>query len=168
MTGVPRDFPATLKIITVWLLIGMVVLLGFLALQRQEKTLRIEQLADGQALVLKRARDGHYHLPATVNGRPIEFLVDTGASVTSIPRQVAEDLGLKRVSSARFVTANGEVQADIVMADLRIAETIEFRNLRIAALPGMGGTALLGMDVLGRFGMTQDASTLRLTPATKR
>lgn len=168
MTRASGDFPATLKIITIWLLIGVVLLLGFMALQRQDKMLRIEEIEGGQALLLRRARDGHYHLPATINGRTVEFLVDTGASVTSISRQLADDLVLKKISSARFVTANGEVQADIVTADLRIADTLEFKNLRIAVLPGMRGSALLGMDVLGRFALAQDAGTLRLTPVTKR
>lgn len=159
-----HDFPGTLKIITVWGLIGLVIFLAFAAWQRQEGQVTVVPLGNGQqALSVARGRDGHYHLNAELSGQTIEFLVDTGASMTSVPIELARRLGLSKQSSARFSTANGEVQADIVLADLRIADLIEFKQLRVAALPSMSGQALLGMDVLGKFTMTQDAGTLRLT-----
>jgi aspartyl protease family protein len=159
-----RDFPGTLKIVTVWGLIGLVVFLAFSAWQHQQAQVSVVSLGDGQkTLSVLRGRDGHYHLNADLNGQTVEFLVDTGASMTTVPIDLALRLGLAKHSSARFSTANGEVAADIFLANLRIADTVEFKQLRVAALPSLNGQALLGMDVLGKFTLAQQAGILRLT-----
>ncbi len=159
-----RDFPGALKIITVWCLIGLAVFLGVSAWQRGQSQVSISVLDNGEKTIsIARNRDGHYYLKGLLNGESIEFLVDTGATTTSIPLTIAQRLKLPLHSRARFSTANGEVEADIVLAQLRIADSLEFNNLRIAAMSAMSNQALLGMDVLGKFGMIQESGVLRLT-----
>lgn len=109
-----------------------------------------------------RGPDGHYRLRATVNGRPVDFLIDTGASMTSVPAELARELSLPVHSNARFTTANGSVKADIVIANLRIGDSFEIARLRIAALPSMKQEGLLGMDVLNRFQIRQENGRMTL------
>ncbi len=159
-----RDFPGALKIMTVWCLLGLTVFLAISAWQRSQNQVSVSTFSDGQKTIsVKRSRDAHYYLVAQLNGEPIEFLIDTGATTTSIPWVTAQRLNLPLHSKARFSTANGEVEADIVLAQLRIGDTIEFNNLRVAALSAMTNQALLGMDVLSKFSLTQESGVLRMT-----
>ena len=158
------DFPGALKIVTIWCLIGLAVFLGFSAWQRSQSQVYVSTLAGGEKTIsILRNRDGHYYLKAQLNGEMIEFLVDTGASTTSISLPIAQQLKLPLHSKARFSTANGDVEADIVLAHLRIADLLEFKNLRVAAMSAMKNQALLGMDVLGKFSMTQESGVLHLS-----
>ena len=60
-------------------------------------------------VVLKRNRFGHYYARGAINGKPVEFLLDTGATVVSIPEQVAARLGLERGPPRVVQTANGRI-----------------------------------------------------------
>lgn len=162
----PSEFPRTLKMVTVWCLIALALFLGFSEYQRRATQPAVRLNANGEAtLSLPRGLDGHYRLSGTLNGESVEFLLDTGASMTSIPAELARSLSLPIHSSAQFSTANGTVVADIVLADLRIAGAFEIDRLRVAALPSMKQQALLGMDVLSRFRITQEAGMMQLRAA---
>src|SRR5688572_2977171 len=51
--------------------------------------------ADGRAqLILNRNRHGHYRAQGSINGQPVKFLLDTGASDVNIPIAVARRLNL--------------------------------------------------------------------------
>lgn len=108
---------------------------------------------------------GHFVAPGAVNGRAIEFLVDTGASVTTLSRTEAERIGLAFRSGTRTqsMTANGVVGGWKVVVDkLRVGDVI-LRQIDIIivdnATPGL---ALLGMNALAFFDMQREGSTLHL------
>lgn len=44
---------------------------------------------------LTRSGVGHFHTAGTLNGRPVELLVDTGASCTVVSMAVVQELGLR-------------------------------------------------------------------------
>lgn len=44
---------------------------------------------------LTRSGVGHFHTPGTLNGRPVEVLVDTGAACTVVAMSVVQALGLQ-------------------------------------------------------------------------
>lgn len=111
--------------------------------------------ADGEVLAI-RAGDRHFHLDAIVNGEPVSFLVDTGASVVAIDPEIARRIGIDpdRLSyTSRIRTANGiALAAEATIETLRIG-TIERRNVRAVVSQGSGiGTSLLGMSFLGTLG----------------
>ena len=74
-----QDLPAWLKHATVWLLLAAGLFLGVKAWQRQATAARF--VVEGSVVELRRGPDGHYHWPGRINGRTVEFLVDTGIDV---------------------------------------------------------------------------------------
>ena len=109
---------------------------------------------DGGQITVPRSRDGHYYLTLEVNGKPIEFLVDTGASQMVLNERDAETVGLdpaQMIFSGSASTANGVVRT----APVRL-ETIKLGpHLDTAVSAWVNGgdldQSLLGMSYLQRW-----------------
>ena len=155
-----REFPRTLKIATVWLLLGVLVFLGFRALEARQR--RVHFSVDGAAIELRRAGDGHYHWPGMLNGRALDFLVDTGATRSAIPAALARELGLEAEGRVESQTAGGRVQGQLARADLALDGGVRVERLPLIVLPDGGAPPLLGMDVLGRLALRQRDGVLRI------
>ena len=161
-----QEFPRTLKILTVYGLIFVVLFLGFQWwFAEQRKPQLVIDGAGRTQIVLPRDRSGHYFWIGEINGKEVEFLVDTGASQTSISKALAQELGLKEESAATFSTANGVVRGGIAPATIALAGGLRFERQRIAVLPQMERTGLLGMDVLGKLKLEQQGKELRIHAA---
>ena len=125
------------------------------------------ETAEG-ALVLPRARDGHFHLTAEVNGAPVEFLVDTGASDLVLTPADARRAGLAPESlsySGRAMTANGAVAlAPVRLETVRVGPHTA-RDVR-AAVGGDGlFGSLMGMSFLDRWSrVTVEGDRMTLEP----
>jgi aspartyl protease family protein len=153
------ELPRSLKFATVWLLLGTVVFLGLQWQQREAKKATFS--AVGDVVEIRRADDGHYHWAGKLNGQPVEFLVDTGASGVAIPAELATRLGLESEGTVRSSTAGGDVVGQVVRADLELDGGVRAERLRIVALPRLA-SPLLGMDVLGRLHWQQRDGALRI------
>ncbi len=165
-----REFPHTLKIVTVW---GVVVTLLFLVAQwwlaqRQRSELTFESSALGSVLVIERARDGHYHWPGHVGDVAVDFLIDTGASRTSISQELAQRAGLKNFDAVQFSTANGNVTGGLARSTMRLEGGLILERHVVAVMPRMDNTALLGMDILGKLKMEQSDRQLRISFPAQR
>lgn len=147
-----HPLPKGLKVATVWLLLGLALFLGiqFWLAQRREVQFEIH----AGHIELRRAADGHYHWPGTVNGTAVDFLVDTGATRSALPASLAAALGLRSEGRVGSQTAGGAVQGDLVRADVELRGGVRVQRLRLVALPALGAP-LLGMDVLGRLSWRQ-------------
>lgn len=154
------EFPRTLKIATVWLLVGIAVFLGFRTLEAQQKKSRFWH--DGGVIEIRRGPDGHYHWPARLNGRNVDFLVDTGATTTAISAALARELGLEAIGSVQSSTAGGVVRGEVARADLVLDGGVRVERLPLVVLPALGDKPLLGMDVLGRLRWQQQGGVLRI------
>jgi aspartyl protease family protein len=157
------DFPRSLKHITLWLLLGTGVFLGVQAWQAQQLKSRFS--SQGGVIELRRAADGHFHWPGRVNGVPIEFLVDTGATRTALPEALARAAGLLAEGRVQSSTAGGTVTGWTGRGDLQLQGGLQVDRLPITVLPTLGAP-LLGMDVLGRLRFSQADGVLRLQPPT--
>lgn len=154
--------PRGLKIATVWLVLGTLLFLvvqAFLA-QRQRPAFIIGT----REFVLQRGLDGHFHWPGQVDGRPVEFLVDTGATRTALPGALAQRLGLTPEGTVRSATAGGVAVGYEARVDLVLEGGVEVQRLRVTVLPDLG-SPLLGMDVLGKLRFTQQDGQLRIQGA---
>lgn len=114
-----------------------------------------QSVITGEARVeVPRARDGHYYLTLEMNGTPIRFVVDTGATDVVLTTQDASSIGidpddLAYLGQAR--TANGTVRtARIRIDDVRLGEFTD-RNLPAWVNEGQMETSLLGMAYLQMF-----------------
>lgn len=160
-----EEFPARLKIATVWLLAGLVLFLGVQAWQAQREASRFE--FSGSVVEIRRAPDGHYHWPGRLNGVAADFLVDTGATSTAVPLALARRAGLEPEAVVESSTAGGVVSGHTARADITLDGGVRATALRVTVLPRLQAP-LLGMDVLSRMRFVQHAGVLRFEPAAAR
>ena len=110
--------------------------------------------ADGTARVsVGRDRSGHFVVTAEVEGAPVRFLVDTGATTVALTSEDARRIGIDpdRLSfTLPISTANGIGMAAPVRLESVALGDIERRDLEgTVAQPGMLSQSLLGMNFLG-------------------
>lgn len=147
------------------LMLGMFYLYFQNSLQTRNHPNRDLRIAPGAELVLKRSGDGHYVFPGTINGRPVSFLLDTGATLVSVPAHLAEELGLKAGAYQQSITANGTVVTRTTRIGALAFGPFVLRNVPASLNPGMASDqVLLGMSVLKHLEFTQRGDTLRLRP----
>lgn len=104
---------------------------------------------DDGPVTLKRNRSGHFEAPGQINGEPVTFLLDTGATYVAVPRNLAESLGLEPGRSAWFNTANGRVEGNLTTLDEVTLGGIRANNVQGSISPGMErDIVLLGMSFL--------------------
>ena len=120
--------------------------------------------ADGQRqVVLKRNRQGHYFAAGRINGQAVTFLLDTGATVVSVPRDVARRLNLKRGAKSYAATANGVIETYATRLDSVAIGDIELRDVAAHINPySSSDDILLGMSFLRHLELTQRGGTLTL------
>lgn len=123
--------------------------------------------SDGRAPQVRLAADGrgHFIAESQVNGAPIRFLVDTGATLVAIPGADARRMGLGFTEARKGVvqTANGPVPVYYIKLDSVKVGDIELLNVDAVVLDG-GGLAqpLLGMSFLNRVEMRNEGGSLTL------
>lgn len=125
------------------------------SVQRGYQAPATTQRATGGTMVLKAASNGHYYAKARINSRPVDVLVDSGASVVAVPFEVARSIGIHPSPSAFTVkthTANGiAYSAPVTFREIRIG-SIRVANVRgLVAERGSLSITLLGMSFLGRL-----------------
>ncbi len=148
----------------IWLFIGLFLYALLRGLSAEGPlTVGRAQVENG-ALIIERARDGHYYAEGSLDGVRLTFLVDTGASVVAVSEAVADRIGLTRCRPVRAYTANGEVSACMSRARRLELGPYRIEEVDVNILPGLRGTALLGMNVLARFRIEQDRGVMRLVP----
>ncbi|MCL1825634.1 MAG: retroviral-like aspartic protease family protein [Betaproteobacteria bacterium] len=116
-------------------------------------------------LVLKRNPAGHYFVPGLINGQPVNFMLDTGATQVALPAKLGKPLGLRAIGPAVYVaTANGAVEARMTLIDELAFGPFVLRQIQATLNPGMDNddTILLGMNVLKQLEFTQRGDTLVL------
>lgn len=115
-------------------------------------------------VVLKRNRFGHYVATGEVNGRPVELMLDTGATDVAIPARLATRLDLKRGGAVQYRTANGVVTGYRTRIDTLSIGPITFRNVPASINPGIGDDQiLLGMSALKEIEFSQRGDMLILS-----
>jgi aspartyl protease family protein len=133
--------------------VGAIAVVGLWGDIRQ--TVRPSQNVVSQDRIeLPRAPDGHYYLTAEVNGEPIRFVVDTGASQVVLSQGDAARIGIDTANLAylgRAYTANGEVRTAPVRLDSIELGPVRHEDVRAVVNGGQMDGSLLGMSYLQRF-----------------
>jgi len=125
--------------------------------------------SDSGSVHIPLSRDGHYWVTLTINGTPVRFVVDTGASHISLSYQDAQAIGLgpKELNYNRiFQTANGNSRKAMVRLDHLSLQSIEMSDIAASvSLPGRMEVSLLGMNFLNKLsGFNVENGELILNP----
>lgn len=146
----------------VWGLIflGAIAAVGLWGDIRQTVAPRQNVMADEGRIAVPRAPDGHYYLTLDVNGVPVRFVVDTGASQVVLTREDAQRVGIDTGELAylgRAMTANGEVRTAPVRLESIGTGPIRDDGFNAWVNSGEMPESLLGMSYLQRFDSIQIA-----------
>ena len=126
----------------------------------------VSSSSSARNLVLTKSGNGHFKVDGRIDGRRLEFLVDTGASHIALRESDARRIGIhlrKSDFNIKVNTANGVTQAAKV--ELRTVEVgdILVRNVPAVVHPDEGlGVNLLGMSFLSRVRWTHERGKLVL------
>ena len=116
---------------------------------------RIALTADGR---------GHFIAQGSINNRPVQFMVDTGASVVAIGQGEAERLGLNYKSGRQVMmnTANGAAPGWLFKINtLRVGDVVAY-EVDTVVTPAAMPAILLGNSFLNRFNMRRDGDQMML------
>jgi aspartyl protease family protein len=113
------------------------------------------QQAVGGQTVLKRARDGHFYTVGLAQGREVNFLIDTGASMVALTGSDALNLGIQWSPDELQMIgrgANGDIQGKPVMlASLQVGN-VRVENIQAVVIPVGLDVSLLGQSFLSKIG----------------
>lgn len=118
----------------------------------------------GSRIVITAGSRGHFLTQGSINGRAVQFLVDTGASGVGLSTADAERIGLnyRNGMPIRISTANGVVPGWIIRLDsVRIGD-VEVHGVEASVSPGAMPYVLLGNSFLTRFQMRRENDVLTL------
>lgn len=109
----------------------------------------------GRSMRVRSDGRGHYVTEFRMNGRPVEAMIDTGASVVAINRSTARRIGVD-VAAADFrhevSTANGTTRAAVAMIDEMQLGAIGLRDIQAVVLEDEAlSHTLVGMSFLSRL-----------------
>ena len=111
--------------------------------------------------------NGHFHADGLINGVPVRFLVDTGATTIALSSDTAKRMGLdyKKVGRPGLAsTASGTVTIFSLKLNSVQIGSITLHNVDAGVIEGLHPReALLGMSFLGRLEMKRDGNRMDLT-----
>ena len=104
----------------------------------------------GGEVRIRQASDGHFWVDAEVNGEPVRFLVDSGASTTSLSRAAARRAGIDSSGAfgAMVQTANGVIVVERGRAERIKLGPIERRDVAVHVSDAFGDMNVIGMNFL--------------------
>ncbi|MBI5276599.1 MAG: retroviral-like aspartic protease family protein [Burkholderiales bacterium] len=115
--------------------------------------------ARGNRLVFTMDSGGHFMPRGSINGRSVQFLVDTGATSVSLSKEDADRIGVKYEATGRPVmlhTANGNVRGWLVKLDSVRINDVEIYGVEAVVSPAGMPHVLLGNSFLSRFQMKRE------------
>ncbi|MFJ2448458.1 TIGR02281 family clan AA aspartic protease [Pseudomonas sp. NPDC087626] len=127
--------------------------------QQGEGFIEVKLVGNGQ---------GHFVADGQINGQPVNFMLDTGATDVSIPAGLAQRLSLEKGAAVTLSTANGRSQGYRTrLQQLKLGDIV-LHDVRALVAPGLSGDqVLLGMSALKQLEFTQRGGTLLLRQTTK-
>lgn len=120
--------------------------------------LPVQRVVSDSAIVVPRARDSHFYLTLELNGTPIRFVVDTGATDMVLSARDAARIGIDTTDLAylgRANTANGQVRTARISLDTVKLGNITDRDVPAWVNEGDMSGSLLGMTYLNRYSSLQ-------------
>jgi aspartyl protease family protein len=120
--------------------------------------------ANGREILIAAGPGGHFVTSGQINGKPVQFMVDTGATSVAMGRSEAERLGIdwKSGQPGMSQTAGGVVVTSAVsLTSVRIGD-VEVFGVNAMILPVEMPFVLLGNSFLSRFSLRRDSNVMKL------
>ena len=138
-------------------------------LQKQENPNQVVetfQQNNQQQVVLQRNRYGHYVANGSINGFPVTFFLDTGATDISIPEKIAKKANIEKGAPNQIYTANGIITAYRTRLQKVALGNIVLRDVSGHINPNdKSDYVLLGMSFLKQVDFSQQGDKLILKQA---
>lgn len=118
----------------------------------------------GDRVALTADARGHFVTAGSIEGKPVQFMVDTGATVVAIGQGEADRMRLDYKSGrpVRMATANGSTQGWMVkLRQVRIGDVTVY-DVDAVITPAAMPAVLLGNSFLNRFNMRRDGDQMML------
>jgi len=118
----------------------------------------------GREIVLTAGPGGHFRTAGAINGRPVQFLVDTGATVVAMGQADAQRIGIDTRQARRVMmqTANGNAPAQLVTLSAVTVGEVTLANVQAVVMAAPMNHVLLGNSFLTRFQMRRENDVMRL------
>ena len=124
------------------------------AQQSAKRAEPVPQTANYRTVTVRSDRLGHFQVEGSVDGRRLDFMVDTGASVVALRERDANKLGIfpaARDYTGRTSTANGVIKVAPVRLSSLEVNGIRIYDVQAVVIPDESlGVNLLGMSFLSR------------------
>jgi aspartyl protease family protein len=129
-----------------------------------EATRRILADAAGRGIARTVVLSHAFVTGGSINGSPVQFMVDTGASVVALSEADAARIGLEFKNNPRFMvnTANGQVPAHSATIDVIRVGDVQVYNIEAVVVPASMPNVLLGNSFLTRFQMKRENDRMTL------
>lgn len=120
--------------------------------------------AVGTQILLTAGPGGHFSTSGTINGKTVQFVVDTGATYVSIGQDDADRIGLnyKNGRLGMVSTANGQLPVRLTSLHLLRIGDVQVYNVDAIVMPSHMDVVLLGNSFLSRFSMKRDSDRMTL------
>ena len=152
--GPAAAMPLALKwghvgLLAFWFAVMGVVYLG---MNQYLKPRPVLVTAEGD-LKVPRHRDGHFYVQGAINGKPLMWLIDTGASSVTVSEEFARSAGLQGGEPMTFNTANGQLRGRLVRGVAVSAGpfSVSATTVGVGLVGGQDDHGLLGQSFLSRF-----------------
>jgi aspartyl protease family protein len=136
-----------------------------LMIGQHHRSASISPASSRAQVVLAADTRGMFHGEGSINGLPIRFMVDTGATFVAMSAREAVRLGIdfQKGRPVMMQTANGRVMNYLVTLD-----RVRLGDIELSGIEGVVGEqdmpfALLGMSFLNRLEMQRDGGSMTLT-----
>ncbi len=118
----------------------------------------------GTRIVLSESSGGHFLTPGQINGRAVQFMVDTGATSVAMSVADAERAGIdyKAGQPVGISTANGNTMGYRVKLNTVRVGDVEVFDVDAVVTPQPMPYLLLGNSFLGRFQMRRENNQMTL------
>jgi aspartyl protease family protein len=118
--------------------------------------LEIEGSDNGESVELTRESDGHFYVDALVNGAPVRFLVDTGASSVALTTEDAATVGIA-FNDGDFNEVGRGVGGDVALKSVKLA-TLSVGDVELSDVDAVVTQSELPVSLLGQTWLSRVAN----------
>lgn len=121
-----------------------------------------EKGTEPEVLKLKQNENGHYTTEGSVDGKSVNFVVDTGATIVALPEAAAHSAQIYCDKQVDMATANGTAEGCRIKIKELVFGPFFVKDVSAVIIPNLN-TPLLGMNVLQSFNLNQEKGEMHIS-----